>query len=32
MPLMILEEIEELNRAGIEWFRLNFTFEENIDS
>ena len=30
MPLMILEEIEELNRAGIEWFRLNFTFEENI--
>ncbi|NMR85312.1 hypothetical protein HKB06_05850, partial [Vibrio parahaemolyticus] len=30
-PLMILQEIDDLNKIGIEWFRLNFTFEENID-
>lgn len=30
-PLMILQEIDDLNKIGIEWFRLNFTFEANID-
>lgn len=31
MPLMILEELDELNKTGIDWFRLDFTFEENIE-
>lgn len=31
MPLMILEEIKEINKAGIDWFRLNFTSEQSID-